>query len=152
MSRFNGLAYAGHDGVALTHDMYGDVWEAELRAEFVAWLRSEDGHGWWAASEIDTLLKHYCEERGLTPPAKAKARNLMLHVPGVYRERHRLTGPVFARIARATGQERATVYWIPPSEPVAGPWPVSDRSTTGQRLVNDRSTTGQRQVCEGSIR
>lgn len=163
MSRFNGLACAGYNRVAVTHETYKGAREAELCAEFIAWMRSEEGHGWWAASQIDELMALFCREHGYTPPPKAKARQLMLHVPGVYRERHSLTGPVFEHIVEATGQTRATVYWIPPSEAVTGPWqgndlsatcqrPVSDMSATCQRPVNDLSATGQRQVCEGSIR
>jgi len=175
MSRFNGVAFAGHGKVAFTHEVFQGVCEAELCSDFIAWMRSEDGHGWWAASELDLILDHYCEERGLTPPPKARARNLMLRVPGVYRKRHHLSGPTFARVAKATGLSRAVVYWIPPSaEAVPGPWkgpgsdqagPDKDRPVTddgqpvpdsGQALPDDGQTMAgqcpQRDFCEDSIR
>ena len=172
MSRFNGVAYAGQSKVALTHTNFRGMCEAELCAEFVAWMRSEDGHGWWAASELDTILDHYCMERGLTPPPKARARNLMLQVPGVYRKRHHLNGPAFARVAKATGLTRAVIYWIPPSaEAVNGPWasgglesgsarPVADTGRTVADTTQPVADTGrieagqcpQRDFCEDSIR
>ena len=132
MSRFNGVAYAGRGRVALTHDTFQGTCEAEVCARFVAWMRSEEGHGWWAACEIDKLIAHYCEENGLTPPPKARARQLILDVPGVYKQRHHLNGPAFDRIAKATGQARAMLYWIPPSETITGPW---ENCTTDQSVT-----------------
>lgn len=151
MSRFQGLACASHGDGALTPETSQVASEQELCAQFVAWMRMEEGHGWWAASELDLLLEHYCDERGYVAPPGARARKLMLQVPGVYRQRHRLTGPVFARVARSTGQDRAVLYWIPPSASVPGPWPASDRPAPGQRPASDRSVAGHEPVSDRSL-
>jgi hypothetical protein len=90
------------------------------------------------------------------------ARQLMMNVPGVYRKKHRLKG-VFSDIARATGLERATLYWIPPAETIRGPWPdqgrphaapepAQDRPETTPGPAPCRSRTGTQELCEASIR
>lgn len=123
-------AWRDHKIVSPSAQRQTDI-EFAVCFDFVSWMRSEGADGWWASTEIDELLESYCDRRGLTPPPRDRARKLMTRIPGVLRERRRLTGPALERLARVTGLTRATVYWIPPSRPVPGPWTVQARAAAG---------------------
>lgn len=162
MSRLIELARAGNNEVVSAPEAYRDVSEANIVRNFIAWMRKHDGDGWWAACEIDKLFAQFCTEERWPLLNFNIARQLMMNVPGVYRKKHRLKG-VFSDIARATGLERATLYWIPPAETIRGPWPDQDRSYAAPEPAQDhpettpgpapcRSRTGTQELCEGSIR
>lgn len=173
MSRMIELARAGRARVAPAPETYVAVSEQAIADDFIAWLREHDGAGWWATCEVVKLFEQFCLECDRPRLNMDRLRSCMLKYPGVYRARHRLRG-AFEDIGKATGLERATLYWIPPSEPVAGPWPDPDRSPagpcpdTGQPLASpwpapgrpvatacpDNTLTGseQQEVCEASIR
>jgi len=141
MSRMIDLARAGRNKVAPAPEEYRPVAEDRVAADFVAWMREHDGDGWWAACEIDELFVQFCKEQDRPRLRLDTLRSLMLNVPGVYRKRHRLRG-AFEDIGRATGLERATLYWIPPSETIVGPWPDPDRTEPGPSPDCARTETG----------
>jgi len=127
MSMTNRAFYPREHRVVDPHREYRTNLELEVCTDFVIWMRTQEAHGWWAAIEIDELLEAFCQARGLCPPPRDRARRLMCSVPGVVRERRRLSGPAFERLARLTGLDRATLYWIPTSDPVPGPWSAMAR-------------------------
>lgn len=138
MSRETALARASEGRVASS---YQEECEMELCRGFITWMREQGCHGWWATIEIDEYFEAYCDIQGEDCLPHDRAKTLMLQVPGVRRKRTRLTGPAFKRIARATGLERATLYWIPSSKPLNFPgmargWPVA-----GQGPARDRTVT-----------
>ena len=151
MSRLIELARAGHNEVVSAPETYRDVSEANAVKNFIAWMREHNGDGWWAACEIDKLFEQFCAEESWPRLRLDTVRQLMLDVPGVYRKRHRLKG-AFEDIGRATGMERAMLYWIPPSDAVAGPWPDPARTMAGPGPDSGRTRSGTQELCEGSIR
>lgn len=117
---------------------YQESLESELCMRFIVWMRSNSGTGWFAAIEVDEHLEAFCELIGVDPPPRARARQMILSVPGVLKKRQRLSGPGLSRIARVIGTDRATCYWIPPSTPV--PFPA--QSLTGSVPVVPRAVAG----------
>ena len=138
MSRETALAHAGEGRVASS---YQEECEMELCRGFITWMREQGCHGWWATIEIDEYFEAYCDIQGEDCLPHDRAKTLMLQVPGVRRKRTRLTGPAFKRIARATGMERATLYWIPTSRPVGGPWVARGWPVGGQGPARDQTET-----------
>ena len=107
--------------------------------EFVAWLRCQQAHGWWLVIEIDELYEAWSDQQKLPLMPRQKLRQIMLALPGIEKSRRRLSGPVLSSLAARSGLDRATVYWIPHSEPVAGPWPARGQRVAGQWPVSDRA-------------
>lgn len=112
------------------------AFEEDIIIEFVDWVRTQDAQGWWLADEIDEMIEMFCDCAGYLPPPRDRARNLIVRVPGVIKERKRLTGSEFVHIARRTKLDRATLYWIPPNRPATGHGPGPGHAQKAQQSQN----------------